>query len=49
VVSALNGPALGAQATIQNAADDAGVQRFYPSEYSFHHIYRKLDDLMGYV
>jgi hypothetical protein len=42
VVSALNGPALGAQATIQNAADDAGVQRFY-------HIYRKLDDLMGYV
>jgi putative NADH-flavin reductase len=41
VVSALNGPALEAQATIQDAAADAGVQRFYPSEYGFHQIYRK--------
>lgn len=49
VVSALNGPALEAQATIQDAAADAGVQRFYPSEYGFHQIYRKPNDPMGYI
>ena len=49
VVSALNGPALEAQAIIQDAAADAGVQRFYPSEYGMHHIYRKPNDPMGYV
>lgn len=49
VVSALNGPALEAQAIIQDAAADAGVQRFYPSEYGFHHIYRKPNDPMGYI
>jgi uncharacterized protein YbjT (DUF2867 family) len=49
VVSALNGPALEAQAIIQDAAADAGVQRFYPSEYGFHQIYRKPNDPMGYI
>lgn len=49
VVSALNGLALEAQATIQDAAADAGVRRFYPSEYGFHHIYRKPGDDMGYI
>jgi saccharopine dehydrogenase-like NADP-dependent oxidoreductase len=49
VVSALNGPALKAQATIQDAAADAGVKRFYPSEYGFHQIYRKPNDPMGYI
>jgi uncharacterized protein YbjT (DUF2867 family) len=49
VVSALNGPALEAQTTIQDAAVDAGVQRFYPSEYGFHQIYRKPNDPMGYI
>ncbi|KAF3011150.1 hypothetical protein E8E13_011480 [Curvularia kusanoi] len=50
VVSAVNGPAaLEAQATIQDAAADAGVQRFYPSEYGMHHIYRKPGDPMGYI
>lgn len=49
VVSALNGPALEAQATIQDAAADADVQRFYPSEFGFHQIYRKPNDPMGYV
>ena len=48
VVSALNGPALEGQATIQDAAADAGVKRFYPSEYGFHRIYRKPNDPMGY-
>jgi uncharacterized protein YbjT (DUF2867 family) len=49
VVSALNGPALKAQATIQDAAADAGVKRFYPSEYGSHQIYRKPNDPMGYI
>jgi hypothetical protein len=49
VISALNGPALETQGTIQDAAADAGVQRFYPSEYGFHQIYRKPDDPMGYI
>jgi hypothetical protein len=49
VVSALNGPALKAQATIQDAAADAGVKRFYPSEFGFHQIYRKPNDPMGYI
>lgn len=49
VVSALNGPALEAQATIQDAAADAGVQRFYPSEYGSHQIYRRPNDPMGYI
>jgi N-acetyl-gamma-glutamylphosphate reductase len=49
VVSALNGPALDAQATIQDSAAAAGVKRFYPSEYGFHHIYRKPGDSMGYI
>lgn len=49
VVSALNGTALKAQSTIQDAAADAGVKRFYPSEYGFHQIYRKPNDTMGYI
>ncbi|KAI1622044.1 hypothetical protein EDD37DRAFT_667877 [Exophiala viscosa] len=49
VVSALNGPALDSQILIQDAAADAGVQRFYPSEYGMHHIYRKPNDPQGYV
>ncbi|KAF2870755.1 NmrA-like family-domain-containing protein [Massariosphaeria phaeospora] len=49
VVSALNGEALIAQGTIQDAAADAGVQRFYPSEYGMHNIYRKPGDPQGYV
>ncbi|KAL4901037.1 hypothetical protein BDW74DRAFT_187894 [Aspergillus multicolor] len=40
VVSALNGKALTAQSKIQDAADKAGVRRFFPSEYGMHHIYR---------
>jgi hypothetical protein len=40
-VSALSGPALGAQATIQDAIADTGVKRFYPSESGFHQIHRK--------
>jgi uncharacterized protein YbjT (DUF2867 family) len=49
VVSALNGAALQAQSLIQDAATDAGVQRFYPSEFGMHHIYRKPNDAQGYV
>lgn len=49
VVSALNGQALEAQVVIQDAAADAGVKRFYPSEYGFHHIYRKPNDPVGYI
>jgi hypothetical protein len=49
VVSALNGSALKTQAIIQDAAADAGVKRFYPSEFGFHHIYRKPNDPMGYI
>ncbi|PVI05426.1 hypothetical protein DM02DRAFT_715739 [Periconia macrospinosa] len=40
---------LEAQPTIQDAAADAGVKRFYPSEYGMHHIYRKPGDSKGYV
>ncbi|KAL4923160.1 uncharacterized protein BDV17DRAFT_296623 [Aspergillus undulatus] len=39
VISALNGKALAAQGKIQDAADKAGVKRFYPSEYGMHHLY----------
>ncbi|RDW64305.1 uncharacterized protein DSM5745_09716 [Aspergillus mulundensis] len=39
VVSALNGKALTTQGKIQDAADKAGVRRFFPSEYGMHHIY----------
>jgi hypothetical protein len=49
VVSALNGPALKAQTTIQDAAVTAGVKRIYPSEYGFHHTFRKPNDPMGYI
>ena len=40
-VSALSGPTLEAQATIQDAIADTGVNRFYPSESGFHQIHRK--------
>ena len=49
VVSALNGKALEIQSTIQDAAADAGVKRFVPSEYGMHHIYRKPGDPKGYI
>ncbi|KAF9632341.1 NmrA-like protein [Lasiodiplodia theobromae] len=49
VVSALNGKALDAQPLIQDAAADASVKRFYPSEYGMHHIYRKPGDPWGYL
>lgn len=49
VVSALNGPALEAQGTIQDAAADAGIKRFYPSEFGFHQTYRKPNDPLGYI
>ncbi|KFA63332.1 hypothetical protein S40285_01853 [Stachybotrys chlorohalonatus IBT 40285] len=49
VVSALNGKALEAQPVIQDAAADAGVQRYYPSEYGMHNEYRKPGDPWGYI
>ncbi|OJD31683.1 nad-binding protein [Diplodia corticola] len=49
VISALSGRALDAQPLIQDAAADAGVKRFYPSEYGMHLIYRKPDDPWGYL
>jgi nucleoside-diphosphate-sugar epimerase len=49
VVSALNGPVMDAQVAIQDGAADAGVQRFIPSEYGMHHIYRKPNDPQGYM
>jgi len=49
VISALNGKGLEAQALIQDVAAEAGVKRFYPSEYGMHHIYRKPGDDTGHV
>ena len=49
VVSALNGPALATQPLIQDAAADANVQRFYPSEYGMHHLYRRAGDEWAYM
>ena len=49
VVSALNGKGLEAHSIILDAAADAGVRRFYPSEYGSHHVYRKPGDTYGYV
>lgn len=51
VVSALNGKALDAQGKVQDAAAEAGVRRFYPSEYGMHHVYRPdlEDDNYGYL
>jgi hypothetical protein len=49
VVSALNGPGIASQFTIQDAAADAGVRRFIPSEFGMHHLYRKPDDPAGYM
>lgn len=49
VVSALNGKALESQVGIQDAAVDADVKRFYPSEYGFHHIYQRPGDTAGYL
>ncbi|KAJ0357838.1 hypothetical protein COL922a_014641, partial [Colletotrichum nupharicola] len=51
VISALNGKALSAQRTVQDAAAHAGVKRFYPSEYGMHHVYRSPaeSDQRGYL
>ncbi|KAL0563730.1 hypothetical protein V5O48_018332 [Marasmius crinis-equi] len=48
-ISAVGGKALEAQTTIQDAAAKAAVQRYYPSEYGMHHIYRKSGDPQGYI
>lgn len=40
-VSTLSGPALEAQATIQDAIANTGVKRFYLSEFGFHQVHRK--------
>ncbi|KPV72355.1 uncharacterized protein RHOBADRAFT_55834 [Rhodotorula graminis WP1] len=44
VVSALNGPGIDAQYAILDAAAQAGVKRFVPSEYGFEHPWRKPGD-----
>ncbi|KAK5120051.1 hypothetical protein LTR85_006532 [Meristemomyces frigidus] len=49
IVSALNGPAQNSQPMIQDAAAEAGVKRFYPSEYGFHKLYRKPDSDWAYL
>lgn len=49
VISALNGKALEYQGLIQDAAADAGVKRFYPSEYGMHPIYEKSGDDLEYT
>lgn len=40
-VSTLSGPALEAQATIQDAITNTGVKRFYRSKFGFHQLHRK--------
>lgn len=49
VVSALGGNDVNAQSLIQDAAWDAGVKRFYPSEFGMHHIYRRPGEASGYI
>lgn len=49
VVSALNGRALESQVDIQDAAVDAGVKMFYPSECELHHVYQRLGEMAGYL
>lgn len=49
VISALSGEAIEYQGLIQDAAADAGVKRFYPSEYGMHHIYKESGKDWGYV
>lgn len=49
VISALNGKGLEAQRFIQDAAADAGVRRFFPSEFGMHHIYRPPGDVFGFI
>ncbi|BGP41696.1 hypothetical protein JCM10449v2_005687 [Rhodotorula kratochvilovae] len=44
VVSALNGPGIDAQYKILDAAAEAGVKRFVPSEYGSEHPWRKPGD-----
>lgn len=49
VISTLNGKkALEAQAVIQDAAWDAGVRRFFPSEFGLGMVYRLPGDEYGY-
>lgn len=49
VISALNGKkALEAQGGIQDAAWDAGVRRFFPSEFGLGMVYRLPGDEYGY-
>ncbi|TFK45385.1 NAD(P)-binding protein [Heliocybe sulcata] len=49
VISALNGPVIDAQKGLFEASLEAGVKRFYPSEWGFHNIYRKPGDDWGHV
>ncbi|BGP45174.1 hypothetical protein JCM10450v2_000991 [Rhodotorula kratochvilovae] len=44
VVSALNGPGIEAQYALLDAAAEAGVKRFVPSEFGHHHLYRAPGD-----
>ncbi|TFY60103.1 hypothetical protein EVJ58_g5353 [Rhodofomes roseus] len=44
LVSALSGGGYPAHYTLLEAAIKAGVKRFYPSEYGFHHLYRAPGD-----
>ncbi|KZT09382.1 NAD(P)-binding protein [Laetiporus sulphureus 93-53] len=49
IISALSGPGISAQYRILNAAIEAGVRRFYPSEYGFHQAYRAPGDPGGRI
>ncbi|GKZ98273.1 hypothetical protein AnigIFM59636_002680 [Aspergillus niger] len=49
VISALGGNGMKMQPLIQDAADVAGVKRFYPSEFGMHHTYHKPGDDYGYI
>ena len=49
IVSALNGKVLEAEPKVQDAAAEAGVGRFYPSEYGFHQVYHKPGSDWGYI
>ncbi|KAH9948826.1 hypothetical protein B0H21DRAFT_203653 [Amylocystis lapponica] len=44
VVTVLNGPGVDAQYQLLDAAVEAGVRRFYPSEYGHHNLYRTPGD-----
>ncbi|EPQ54044.1 NAD P-binding protein [Gloeophyllum trabeum ATCC 11539] len=49
VISVLSGPGIDAQRDLLEAAVEAGVKRFYPSEWGFHNVYRKPGDEWGHI